>query len=164
MRVMIESAFGLLFLFATGCNVMGIGGYLAGAGMKSPPEYKLLNRPTLVLVENFENPDLYAAPSERISRGISDSLTENKIASFIDLTKINDLKTSDASDYHKMDIPAIGRAVGAKQIIYVNLVKFTADAPIGGDRLRGQAEAQVRVIDSESGRTLWPLDSSGGRV
>jgi hypothetical protein len=117
-----------------------------------------------VLVENFENPDLYAAPSERISRGIADSLTEKKVATFIDLTKINDLRTSDPKDYHKMDVPAIGRAVGAKQVIYVNLVKLNADSPIGGERFRGQAEVQVKVIDSETGHTLWPLDSSGGRV
>lgn len=154
----------LSMLLAGGCNVMGIGSYVAGGGMKSPPEYKLPKQPTIVLVENYQNPDLYAVPAERIGRAISDELTDNKAATMVDPVKVADLKTSDPADFHKMDIPALGRAVGAKQIIYVNLVTLSADTPQGGERLAGKAEARVRVVDAETGKTLWPLDTTGGRI
>jgi len=155
---------GLVLLSSAGCNIMGLGGYVASGSMKSPPEYKLENRRTLVLVENFENPDLYAVQGERIGRTIGGELTDNKVASFVEPAKVDDLKTSNAADFRKMDIPAVGRAVGAKQVIYVNLVKFSTDSPIGDQRFVGRAEARVKVIDAETGHTLWPLDSSSGRV
>ena len=56
-----------------------------------------------------------------------------------------------------------GRAVGARQVIYVNLVKFSTAAPIGSSELAGGAEALVRVIDVNTGHTLWPQDNSAGR-
>lgn len=155
---------GALLASASGCNVAGVIGYAAGGVMKIPPEYKLQNRPTLVLVENYENPDLYALPADRLERGVSDDLTEAKLTKLIAPDKVTDLKSTDPSDYHKMDIPALGRAVGAKQVVYVNLVHFTVDAPPGGDRFVGKVEVHVKVVDSDTGHTLWPTDSSTGRV
>lgn len=155
---------GALLASSAGCNVAGVIGYAAGGVMKIPPEYKLENRPTLVLVENYENPDLYALPADRLERGVADDLTDGKVAKFVASQKVTDLKSTDPSDYHKMDIPELGRAVGAKQVVYVNLVQFSVDAPAGGERFVGKAEVHVKVVDSENGRTLWPPDSSGGRV
>jgi hypothetical protein len=165
MRLMLRAVVCIALLaVAAGCNVIGVFGYAAGGVMKVPAEYKLQNRPTLVLVENYENPDLYALPADRLERGVTDELTENKAAKLISPDKVDDIKSSDPADYHKMDIPALGRAVGAKQVVYVNLVYFTVDAPVGGDRFVGKAEAHVKVVDSETGHTLWPADSSNGRV
>ncbi|HSZ58053.1 MAG TPA: hypothetical protein VK797_20485 [Tepidisphaeraceae bacterium] len=155
---------GALLAMAAGCNIAGLFGYAAGGSMKVPAEYKLENRPTVVLVENYENADLYALPADRLERGITDDLTEGKLAKLIAPDKVNDVKSSDPTDYHKMDIPALGRAVGAKQVVYVNLVQFTVDSPAGGDRFVGKAEVHVKVVDSDTGHTLWPPDSSNGRV
>jgi hypothetical protein len=43
-------------------------------------------------------------------------------------------------------------------------VQFTVDSPAGGDRFVGKAEVHVKVVDSDTGHTLWPPDSSNGRV
>ena len=155
---------GALLASGAGCNVAGVIGYAAGGVMKVPPEYKLENRSTLVLVENYENADLYALPADRLERGVTDDLSEAKVAKLIAPDKVTDLKSTDPSDYHKMDIPALGRAVGARQVLYVNLVQYGVEAPSGGDRFVGKAEVHVKVVDSETGRTLWPPDSSAGRV
>jgi hypothetical protein len=165
MRLMLWAVLSVAMLsVAAGCNVIGVFSYAAGGVMKVPAEYKLQNRPTLVLVENYGNPDLFALPADRLGRDVTTELTDIKGAKFIAPEKISDLKSSDPADFGKMNIPAVGRAVGAKQVVYVNLIQFSVDAPVGGDRFIGKAEAHVKVIDSDTGRTLWPPDSSDGRV
>jgi hypothetical protein len=154
---------GLLSL-AGGCNVLGVIAYGASGGQKIPPDYKLPNRPTLIMVENYENPDLLAAPADRIERSLTDDLTEAKVAKFLAPEKVNELKASDPADFRKMNIPAVGRAIGAQQVIYVNLIQFNVEAPVGGSQFIGRAEADVKVIDCDTGRTLWPADSSIGHV
>ena len=165
MREMLRGllAVALLSAGAAGCNAIGVAAYAASGGAKVPPEYKLQNRATLVLVENYENPEVFTVPAERLGRNITGELTDSKVATFIDPEKASDLKSADPTDFRKMDIPAVGRAVGARQVIYVNLVKFTTDSPLGGDRFVGKAEARVKVVDANTGQTIWPLDSSGGR-
>lgn len=153
----------LLCLAAGGCNAVGAIAYKAVGDPKNPAEFKPAQKPTLILVENFQNPDLYHAPSLQVARDVEQELSENKVAPVVSREKLDDLRTNDAAAYHKMNIPAVGRAAGAKQVIYVNLVKFSAEPPLGGSEMSGLAEARVKVIDAESGRTLWPPDSSEGR-
>jgi hypothetical protein len=154
---------GLSFV-AAGCAAIGALAYVGSSGQKIPPEYKLQNRPTLIMVENYENPDLLALPADRIERNLNDDLAEAKVAKFVSHDKVDDLKNADRADFHKMNIPAVGRAVGAQQVIYVNLIQFNVEAPVGGSQFIGRAEADVKVIDSQTGRTIWPPDSSIGHV
>jgi hypothetical protein len=56
----------------------------------------------------------------------------------------------------------LGRAVGAKQVIYVELLESSVEADSTESAARGRVSADVRVVDVDTGLTLWPLDSAQG--
>jgi hypothetical protein len=146
-----------------GCGGLSALTYKVAGDPKNPAEYKPGSKPILVLVENFQNPDQYRQVSTLLERDIAGQLRENKAAQVVATEKLEDLRSGDAAGYRKMKIDDVGRAVGARQVIYVNLVKFSTDAPIGSTEMAGKAEALVRVIDVGTGRALWPPDSAAGR-
>jgi hypothetical protein len=61
-----------------------------------------------------------------------------------------------------MSIPAIAKAVGAKQVIYVDLIKSSIDVAEGEAMVRGSMDAAVRVVDAGTGQTRWPIDALQG--
>lgn len=154
---------GILIGSASGCVA------LAAVASKVKPaptieaEYKPAKQPTLVFVESFQNPDLYEVESERLERDIAAEFVEHKAFPVVSPQKLFDLRSSKGSEFAKMDLPAVARAVGARQIVYVNLQTFTADPPVGSETVRGEAHAVVRFVDGVTGKTLFPRDSSIGR-
>jgi len=153
----------LLAWVVVGCAAISAVTYKVAGDPKVPAEYKPANQPTLVLVENFQNPDQYRESASELERDIVGELKNNHVTQVIRVEKLEDLRSADAAAYRKMRIDQVGRALGAKQVIYVNLTKFSAHPPLGSPEMSGEAEALVRVIDVESGRTLWPQDTSAGR-
>ena len=59
---------------------------------------------------------------------------------------------------------AQGRAAGAKQVLYVELTEFNIDPATGSDRVKGAAEARVRIVDAVTGEVRWPTDTSQGHT
>jgi hypothetical protein len=155
---------GLLACAASGCVALAAVASKVQPPPKMDAEYKPAKKPTLVFVENFENPDLYEVESNRIARDISYEFTENKSFPVVPPQKLIDLRGDRSADFSKMKIPEVARAVGADQVIYVNLRRFTADPPTGSETVQGRAEAVVKFVDAKSGQTLWPRDSFDGRV
>lgn len=154
---------GLLAASASSCVALA-----AVASKVKPPEtidaeYKPAKEPTVVFVESYQNPDLYAVESDRLARDISHEFTEHKAFPVVPPQKLIELKSASGPEFSKMDLPAVARAVGAKQVVYVNLIKFSADPPTGGETVQGESEAVVRFVDATTGQTLFPRDSSVGR-
>jgi hypothetical protein len=158
----------LLCVALLGGMVPGCVAVAAIASKASPPptipaEYKPAKELTLVLVESYENPDLYEVESERIARDLTDAFAEHKSFPVVPAQKVMELKANKGSAFAKMNLPSIAKAVGARQVIYVNLLKFSADPAIGSVTHRGEAEATVKLVDADTGHTLWPRDTSVGR-
>jgi len=144
----------------------------------SPPptvdaKYELPNVPTLVLVENYHDSGALAADCETLTRFIVEDLqgqkrkkdgkdTEEPLVVLVDWKKANDLRNDDPKKYHDMKISELGKTVGAKQVIYVQLLYSELQGAIGGDLLRGRAGARVRVVDCATGETKWPQGNAGG--
>jgi hypothetical protein len=147
----------------SGCAAISAVTYKVTGDPKVPAEYKPVNQPTLVLVENYQNPDQYRSAATELERDIGLELKNNKVTQVIDEEKLENLRSGDEAAYRKMRVAEVGKAVGAKQVIYVNLVKFNALTPIGSGEMSGLCEGLVKVIDVETGRTLWPTDTSAGR-
>ena len=148
----------------SGCAAIGAVAYKVAGDVRIPAEYKPADKPTLVLVENYQNPDQYRTAATQMERDIGEELKKNKVTQVIPVEKLEILRSGDVAAYRKMRIDEVGKAVGAKQVIYVNLVKFNAATPIGSGDMSGLCEGLVRVIDVETGRTLWPTDTSAGRA
>lgn len=165
---MIKKIFNLLCVGVLACSASGCVALGAIASKVAPPpiidaEYKPAKKPTLVFVESYQNPDLYEVESDRLARDISSELTEHKPFPVVPPQKLIELKANKGSDFSKMDLPSVARAVGADQVIYVNLLKFTADPPTGSETVQGESHATVKFVDAHTGKTLFPRDSSVGR-
>lgn len=152
----------LVGALAMGCAVAGVIADKFAPPPTDPAAYKPAHQPTLVMVENFQNPDLVEVHAERLNRDISNELTEHKIAPVIKPQRLMELKASKGAAFGQMDIPAVAKLLGARQVVYVDLVKFSVGPAPGSDMVKGEAEALVKVVD-ENGQTLWPRESSVGR-
>jgi hypothetical protein len=146
----------------SGCQAIGAVGYkLFGEG-KDPAEYTPpKDQPMLVLVENYEHPQDIEQPSEQLAGLITDKLKEQKVAPMIEQEKLLALREERPAEYARMKITDIGRAMGAKQILYVNLKRCSVEGAIGSEDLRGSIDATARMIDVDSGQTKWPVVGDG---
>ena len=148
---------------AGGCAAGGALLYKLSPPPTVPAEYKPAKEPTLVLAENFQNPDLVQVQADRLAREISQELLDHKVVPVVAPEKLADLRGAKGESFHSMNLPAVGEAVGARQVIYVDLSQFTVDQQPGSNMNKGKATAMVKLVEVPSGHTLWPRDTSAGR-
>jgi hypothetical protein len=162
-----------LLLAPAGCNIVGAGAVI-GQKVFGPaaidPVYTLGPDPVLVLVENYRNPVGALSDSEEVTQFIVEQLRENlkvdkdkpaKI-NVIDPGKLLEYRNAHPNEYAKMKIPEVGRALGAKQVLYVDLVVSGVDITPGSELLRGRFNAVVKVVDVATGQSRWPNDIIDG--
>jgi hypothetical protein len=118
--------------------------------------------PLLVLVENYRLGGGFEG--DQLARYIQADLQDNKVGPLVDLDKVYHLKDSDPTAYEEMTIQQVGKAVGASQVLYVDLQKFSVDSPEGSEQLKGAIIAQVRMVDVDSGITAWPREHREGET
>jgi len=151
-------------LAVAGCNIVAPIAYAIEGPGKISAQHKLADLPTVVFVDDRKNVMTRTVLRSTLGDTAAETLMRKKV-----LTRT--ISTSDAvavarrqeTERALMPMDAIGRAVGAEQVIYVNMVSFglTTD----GYNPRPTAVAEVRVIDvNERVRTFPPEGLEGGRV
>ena len=112
---------------------------------------------------NTEHPTASARDSEMLQQLLFEEFEGRKIAPMLAPEHLLKLRSALGEvEFRKLSIAAVGREVGAKQIIYVDLAQSSIEAAVGSDFVRGRASVNVRVIDAETGDTVWPLEVSQG--
>ncbi len=154
-------ACGLLCLLA-GCSIFGVAAYKMSGEPEVPARYTPPKAPTLVLIENYRNPDSVALAAEQLTRQITVELRRHDVAPMIDPDALYELRSAHPDQYLKMNISDVGKAFKAKQIIYGDLVQFSVEQTLASDMVKGHAQIRVRVVEVSTGNTLWPTDVSGG--
>jgi hypothetical protein len=160
----LRSAFCILsstFLL-TGCELPGVILHETIGQLAVPAQYEPKKVSTLILVENYRSPDEMQLDGDQLAHQIGDELKKEAKMDLVDPDKLVPLREEDPTKFHSMTIPQIGKAVGAKQIIYVDLKQSAVTADISQSVVHAEALAQVRVIDVETGVTLWPASASHG--
>lgn len=150
-----------LLLSLNGCNIFGA--FFAKVAGPTPVEAKYKpskKKPLVVLVENYRNPSSVRLDAERLSRHITDEISRHHIAPVIDPGEVDDLRAKPA--FRTMSQSAVGRAVGAGQVLYVNVVSFDVEEALGSGMIKGRAELTVKLVDTATSRTLWPSDTTVG--
>jgi hypothetical protein len=140
-----------------GCNIAGPVAYFVGGPPSVNAEYKLPDRPTVVFVDDRANTIGTNAPS--IRRAIAEKVCEDLMVKKLVTTTISPrdaMGVVATSDRHGelMPIDAIGRAVGAEQVIYVQMLSFSGTSD--GTTPRPTAVCRVRVIDVVERKRLYP--------
>jgi hypothetical protein len=134
--------------------------------MSGPPEipaaYAPAKRPTLVLVEKSDNPGEVPLQAEEIGQYVSAQLREHDVAPLVDPSPVASLRSRDPERYRGLSPAEAGRLAKAAQVLYVDLTEFTIGDAMATELVRGRIAARVRVIDTGTGQTLWPLDTTQG--
>jgi len=153
----------VLAMCGGGCLAGGALWYKAFGPTPVPPKFTPANEPTVVLVENYHNPSITEFDADRIARDVGDDLLKNKVlAMVVDQDQVRALREADPEKFRDMTIPSVGKALGVKQVIYVNLLASTVEGDASNNLVSGRADARVRVVEVETGHTIWPADSQGG--
>jgi hypothetical protein len=123
----------------------------------APPK----DQPLLVLGENVHSGSHALPEADDLARVVYDDLKENKVAPMVDPAALHDLRDRNAIAFSKMSISEVGRQVGARLIIYVNVNELNIENPPGSEMVKAKLKASVKVIDVATARTLWPENGAG---
>jgi hypothetical protein len=147
----------------TSCTAVGaIAGKVLGPSKVTPEYVPPPTEPLLVLAEGLgeRGGDLEPAADE-LARLVSEDLKRHKVAPIVPEDKLVELRSARAAEYPGMTVMQIGKAVGAKQVICVDLKAADLTALPGSDVMQGHVWARVKVVDVETGRTRWPTTGDG---
>jgi hypothetical protein len=147
-----------------GCNVLGYAAQAVAGDEKVNAVYALPQRSTVVVAEKYSNPSVAAFDEEPLARFVTEELREHKaVTPLIESEQVYALRQKTPHDqWQSMTIDGVGRAVGAEQVLYVNIMTCQVQVAPGSEMLRGQAEVRVRLVDAGTGRTIWPEDAASG--
>jgi hypothetical protein len=149
----------------SGCNVIGFAAATVAGTSNTPPVYVPAKQSTVVIAENFHDPTRSIRDDEPLARYVTDLLKHGDIVPTIDPGEIYVMRHDSPVAEQKwrgMSIAAMGRSVTARQVIYLDIVTVSIETSPGSDAIRGHGEVLVRMIDTESGATLWPTDAADG--
>jgi hypothetical protein len=121
----------------------------------------LEKRPTVVYVKDLPSPTAEKVEAEAVAAQIEQQIRGFELAPTIESSSIVDLQTSRPKDFHTMTPAQVAKAVGAEQVIFVQINDSRVDMEAVGDMLKGRISATVSVYDTD-GNVLWPtqVDSS----
>ena len=122
------------------------------------------NASMLVLVESYGLAVDSDIESQHMARTLGRALTDQKVATIVDQQALEKLRDADPAGYNKLTIADIGRKVGARQVLYVDIQRDEIEKPPGSGQMRGQIEAVIKIVDSASGDTRWPKNESSEAV
>ena len=151
----------LLVCGVAGCGAAGVVASKVVGPPKVQAEYTPPKQPMLVLVENYHNPSAVMLDARQLANRLTDALRQYDVAPVINPAELEAVQS--APDFGKMTIPAVARAVGAKQVLYVNVRRFDVQGTVGSEMIKGTADMTAKIVDVATGATRWPTDVAGGR-
>jgi hypothetical protein len=146
-----------------GCQLLGLAAYKIAGPPDVPAKYVPdKTKPMLVLVENYEHQSAGAAASDLLAHYLARDLQDHQIAPVVSLEELQALRDAKGAEFARMSITAIGKELGAAQVLYVQLHSSDVTPLQGGESFTGQSAATVKVVDVGDGNTLWPTEISAG--
>jgi hypothetical protein len=117
--------------------------------------------PMVVIAENYRDPS-NASDAYRVQQIVSDRLTDNSVAPIVASDRLLEVRDRSPAAYRKMSVVEIAKAVGAAQVVYIDLTGVGVGTQTGSDALKGVASANVKLIDVNTGAVLYPRDLDAG--
>jgi hypothetical protein len=147
----------------TGCPLVGVIADKVGGRRPVEPLYEPgKTTQLLVIAENYRTPTQSASDSDRLARLITDELTQKQVAVLVSQEKLALVREARQASFTKMSVVDVAKAVGAQQVLYIDLGGIGVGAQQGSDMLKGVGHASVKVIDVAAGDVAFPKDMSEG--
>ncbi len=145
-----------------GCIAAGVAAHKLMGPRPVEAKYVPAKESLVVMVENYRRPSSALTDDELLSRYIEGFLRGHEVAPIIDSAKLRELRINRPDEFKQMSIAAAARAVGARQVLYVDVVQSELESLMAGESLRGSTAVRVRIIDAATAQTRWPTDMSDG--
>lgn len=152
----------LIPLLLAGCNVVGAVADKVAGPDEIKAKYVPPKEPMLVLAENFAHPSDTVIESEQLVEKVAQQLKDHNVAPVVDPAAPFNLKAAKPTEYQQMTIAQIGRTLGAKQVLYIDIAQSNVFVAEASEMLKGKAMVRVRVVDADSGKTRWPEEGGDG--
>jgi hypothetical protein len=164
-RLAVRSAVAVVLLIAVaacvaGCQLFGAVVETTNGDDPIKAVYTPTSIPMVVMVENYNGSS--PIDSENLARFIEAEITQNKIAPLVNSDALANLRDADPVAFHTMRIQDIAKAVGAKQILYIDKVMVDVDRPQASDMAHGSLSASARIVAADTGNSLWPSGTGAG--
>lgn len=128
------------------------------------PEFELTQLRLLILIDDKTGQVSDPRAIREIHRTLSENFLEFNVNKRV--VPLRDWqKLQSRPDYGEMTIREIGEEVGAEQVLYIGIERFTLNTETGAPIFRGEFAARVKVISTERRPDvrLWPKDDEAGR-
>lgn len=147
---------------ALGCALPGALFYKVAGPPPVPARYEPpKDQPLVVLVEAAHSPATSVPEAEELLQALNKDLIDNKVAPIIEQRLVDELRDAHGGNFNKLSISEIGRRVGARKVIYVDLTECSLQSDPGSDVFKLKVAARVRVVDAMTAQTLWPEAEAG---
>ena len=155
-RTLTVAAFSIVLLTMGGCNYLGPAYYLASPEPEIDAEYLLEDRPTVVFVDESANELGGMANQQIVGKTISQALLDEEVVTVVYEPRAANAVARQERHGEPMALGDIGRAVGADQIICVQVLQFQPFPTYG--QTRPIAQLRVKVLDIPHRLRLYPTD------
>ena len=156
-RVWVVAITVLVAAFMGSCNILQPAAYLAMGQAKAPAKYVLEDTPTVVFVDDRNN----AIPinSSRVRRAVADDVTNQLMSRDLVTMTISPrdamaLSRNQDREGKLMSMGALGEAVGAEQVIFIEMLSYRGSP----DNVtpRPSAACRLKVIDTVNKVRAFP--------
>jgi hypothetical protein len=137
-----------------GCGALGVPLYTVFGDPPIPAQYDPPKVPTLVLVENARSPGDVQVDADQIAQQVCEELRTKAKMDIIDPDKVAELREEDPKKYHAMYVGDIGKAVGAKQVIYIDLIESAVTGDVTQTTIHAQAKMDFDSMDSSKAMAM----------
>ena len=130
------------------------------------PQYTLTKGPLLILIDDADSVVTEPHAVRQLHKTISDVFLEyrvnRRVVAFADLLALR----RSAKDYDRLSIRQIGEKLGADQVLFIGIERFTLRAEPGAPLFKGEFSVRVKVASTErrGDVRLWPRQETGRRV
>ena len=130
------------------------------------PQYTLTQGPLLLLLDDRDSVVTEPQAIRHLHKTVSDAFLEYRVnRRVVPFEDWRALQRSARND-DRLTIREIGEKLGADQILYIRVGRFTLRAEPGAPLFKGEFVARVKVLSTERDRDvrLWPRREAGHKV
>ena len=159
------SLLALLGALSSGCIQMAEAVTNITGGDWIEEEYELTKEPLLVLVDDRTGQVTEPKALREVHQTISENFLEFKVNKrVIPFQELQNLQAD--RNFTRMTIRQIGEKLGAAQVLYIDVERFTLHSEPGAPIFKGEFVGRVKVLSTDRKKDvrLWPEEESGRRI
>jgi hypothetical protein len=129
-------------------------------------QYKLTKGPLLILIDDLNSVVTEPRAIRQLHKTLSEAFLEYRVNRRVVPFKDWQALQRSTKDYDQLKIRQIGEKLGADQVLYIRVKRFTLHAEPGAPLFKGEFDVRVKVLSTERQRDvrLWPREEGGRRV